>query len=40
METYATSIYVISDEVLRLLDFRDDPQSRMSSDISVQPITR
>lgn len=31
METYATSIYVISDEVLRLLDFRDDPQSRMSN---------
>lgn len=28
---YATSVYVISDEVLRLLDFIDDPQSRMSN---------
>jgi hypothetical protein len=31
MEMYATIVYVISDEVLRLLDFRDDPQSRMSN---------
>jgi len=31
METYATIIYVISDEVLRILNVKDDPQSKMSN---------
>lgn len=31
MEMYATIVYVISDEVLRLLDLQDDPQSKMSN---------
>ena len=31
METYATIIYVISDEVLRLLKVNDDNQSKMSN---------
>src|SRR3989339_306102 len=31
METYATIVYVISDEVLRLLNVTDDPQSKMSN---------
>ena len=31
METYATVVYVITDEVLRLLAVQDDPQSLMSN---------
>ncbi len=28
MESYATIVYVISDEVLRILNVKDDPQSK------------
>ena len=31
MENYATIVYVISDEVLRTLNVKDDPQSKMSN---------
>jgi len=31
METYITTVYVISDEVLRILSCKDDPQSQMSN---------
>jgi len=31
MEMYATTVYVIADEVLRLLNVNDDPQSKMSN---------
>jgi hypothetical protein len=31
MDMYATTIYVISDEVLKLLEIKDDPQSHMSN---------
>lgn len=31
MEMYATIVYVITDEVLRILKVNDDPQSRMSN---------
>ena len=31
MESYATIVYVISDEVLRILNVKDDPQSKMSN---------
>jgi hypothetical protein len=31
MEVYATIVYVISDEVLRILNVKDDSQSRMSN---------
>lgn len=31
MELFATVTYVISDEVLRILDLKDDPQSQMSN---------
>lgn len=31
MEMYATVVYVIADEVLRILNINDDPQSRMSN---------
>jgi hypothetical protein len=30
MEMYATIVYVVTDEVLRILQFLDDPQSEMS----------
>ena len=31
MEMYATTVYVIADEVLRILNLKDDNQSRMSN---------
>lgn len=31
MEMYATIVYVIADEVLRILKVIDDPQSKMSN---------
>jgi Transposase DDE domain len=31
MEMYATIVYVISDDVLRILNVKDDPQSKMSN---------
>jgi hypothetical protein len=31
METYATTVYVITEEVLRILGAQDDPQSKMSN---------
>lgn len=31
METYATTVYVIADEVIRILKIQDDPQSLMSN---------
>lgn len=31
METYATIVYVISDEILRILEIQDDSQSQMSN---------
>ncbi len=31
MEMYATTVYVIADEVLRILNLKDDSQSRMSN---------
>ncbi len=31
METYATTVYVISEEILRILGIKDDPQSQMSN---------
>ena len=31
MDMYATTIYVISDEVLKFLEIKDDPQSHMSN---------
>ena len=31
METFAIIVYTISDEVLRALDFVDDPQAKMSA---------
>lgn len=31
MEMYATTVYVIADEVLRILNVKDDPQSKMSN---------
>ncbi len=31
MDTFATTIYVVSDEVLRALQIKDDPQSHMSN---------
>ena len=31
MEMYATIVYVIADEVLRILQVIDDPQSKMSN---------
>ncbi len=31
MEMYATIVYVITDEVLRILNVIDDPQSKMSN---------
>lgn len=31
METYATTVYVIADEIIRILAIQDDPQSLMSN---------
>ena len=31
METYATTVYVIADEIIRILKIQDDPQSIMSN---------
>ncbi len=31
METYVTTVYVIADEIIRILKIQDDPQSKMST---------
>ena len=31
METYVTTVYVIADEIIRMLKIQDDPQSSMSN---------